>query len=1007
MASDAKPDSPPAADPPAADDDAKDADPEPEEKEKAAAAEGDEPQAGRKRRRRKKGEAAAEKEKEKPVPATPTVERPSRERKTVERYSELAPRVTPAKKSPAILQGSGSKLKDIPNVQFKLSKRKVDENLQSLHVLMYGRKSNAHFLKRNISQFSGFVWTDNQEKQRARIKEKLDKFNKEKLLDFCEILDVYVCKATTKKEEVSAKLLEFLESPSITRDVVLTDEKKGKKRRRRSKGNGQATEGASEQKKRRKSRKQSAEAAKENDDEDDEGPAGSEDASIGEEDDEDSEAKDNVESDEEPVEPPAKKTTDDKQTKKAKEKDASGRKASTKPAKGASKPSQDIEDEPEAELESKKVGKKVSKSSKESDVTVDKANKKVSKSKKDEGKEGQSNNSGASNNKARKKDAAKTSNKNKGKGKGNTEAGAAPTTEELHAVVSDILKEVDFNTATLADILRQLGTHFKMDLMDRKSEVKHIIEEVINSMSDDEEGEEENAEEDVDKNTKEENSKEDGDGEIVRYFAALHWASSSRDSYLHGERNSVHADGVAVHDQWPCSSLHPNVPTNPSLHTPEMTRGQEAAAVVELGVKRGEPSLVAPDGETKRGLYYLSNLDQNIAVIVQTVYCFAAADGAAAGDALRESLSRVLVHYYPLAGRLTLSGEGKLIVDCTGEGAVFVDAVADCAMADVGDITRPDPSVLGELVYSVPGAKNVLEMPLLAAQVTKFKCGGFVLGLAINHCMFDGVGAMQFVNSWGETARGVPLSVPPALDRAVLRARDPPVISFDHHEFEEIPDVSDTAALYGDQELMYCSFCFDPDRLERVRGLALSGGELGGRCTTFEALSGLVWRARTRALGLVPEQRTKLLFAVDGRRRFEPPLPRGYFGNGIVLTNAVATAGELLSSPPSRAAGLVQEAVRMVTDEYMRSAVDYFEATRARPSLASTLLITAWSRLPFRAADFGWGPPAAYGPAALPEREVALFLSCAEEGGGVRVLLGLPAAAMAEFERLVEEVIAS
>uniref|UniRef100_A0A0E0JSZ8 Uncharacterized protein n=1 Tax=Oryza punctata TaxID=4537 RepID=A0A0E0JSZ8_ORYPU len=152
----------------------------------------------------------------------------------------------------------------------------------------------------------------------------------------------------------------------------------------------------------------------------------------------------------------------------------------------------------------------------------------------------------------------------------------------------------------------------------------------------------------------------------------------------------------------------------------KLTMGQEAvtaAAAVELGVKRGEPTLVAPASETKTGLYYLSNLDQNIAVIVQTVYCFAAADGgAAAGDALRESLSRVLVHYYPLAGRLTLTDDGKLIVDCTGEGAVFVDAVADVAMADVGDITRPDPGVLGELVYSVPGAKNVLEMPLLAAQ---------------------------------------------------------------------------------------------------------------------------------------------------------------------------------------------------------------------------------------------------------------------------------------------------
>ena len=37
-----------------------------------------------------------------------------------------------------------------------------------------------------------------QEKQRNRIKEKLEKFNKEKLLDFCEVLDINV-KVTTKK----------------------------------------------------------------------------------------------------------------------------------------------------------------------------------------------------------------------------------------------------------------------------------------------------------------------------------------------------------------------------------------------------------------------------------------------------------------------------------------------------------------------------------------------------------------------------------------------------------------------------------------------------------------------------------------------------------------------------------------------------------------------------------------------------------------------------------------
>lgn len=139
----------------------------------------------------------------------------------------------------------------------------------------------------------------------------------------------------------------------------------------------------------------------------------------------------------------------------------------------------------------------------------------------------------------------------------------------------------------------------------------------------------------------------------------------------------------------------------------------------QLSVKQGEASLVPPAKETERVLYFLSNLDQNIAVIVRTVYCFKSPDqgNEKAGDVIREALSKVLVHYYPLAGRLTVSSERKLIVDCTGEGAVFVEAIADCEMEQIGDIAKPDPSMLGKLVYDVPGAKNMLEIPPLVAQV--------------------------------------------------------------------------------------------------------------------------------------------------------------------------------------------------------------------------------------------------------------------------------------------------
>jgi omega-hydroxypalmitate O-feruloyl transferase len=145
---------------------------------------------------------------------------------------------------------------------------------------------------------------------------------------------------------------------------------------------------------------------------------------------------------------------------------------------------------------------------------------------------------------------------------------------------------------------------------------------------------------------------------------------------------------------------------------------QQQAPPQLMSVKRGEATLVPPAEATPTGgQYYLSNLDQNIAVIVQTVYCYKGDGKGDVAGALRDALARVLVHYHPLAGRLGISPEMKLTVELTGEGAVFVEADAACDLADVGDLTKPDPAALGQLVYSVPGAKHILEMPPMTAQV--------------------------------------------------------------------------------------------------------------------------------------------------------------------------------------------------------------------------------------------------------------------------------------------------
>ncbi|XP_024013427.1 fatty alcohol:caffeoyl-CoA acyltransferase [Eutrema salsugineum] len=426
---------------------------------------------------------------------------------------------------------------------------------------------------------------------------------------------------------------------------------------------------------------------------------------------------------------------------------------------------------------------------------------------------------------------------------------------------------------------------------------------------------------------------------------------------------------------------------------------------ITLAVTTRNHVLVPPASETPKGLYYLSNLDQNIAVMVKTLYYFKSESrtNQESYNVIKKSLSEVLVHYYPVAGRLTISPEGKIAVNCTGEGVVLVEAETNCGIEMIKEaLSKNKMDMLEKLVYDVPGARNILEIPPVVVQVTNFKCGGFVLGLGMSHNMFDGVAAMEFLNSWCETAKGIPLSVPPFLDRTILKPRNPPKIEFPHNEFDEIEDISDTGKLYDEEKLIYRCFLFEPEKLEKLKTMAMEEGSGNNKVTTFQALTGFLWRSRCEALRFKPDQRVKLLFAADGRSRFVPPLPVGYCGNGIVLTGLVTSSGELVGKPLARSVGLVKRAVELVTDGYMRSAMDYVEVNRTRPSLTATLLITSWSKLTFDKLDFGWGEPVFSAPVGLPGREVILFLPGGDDMKSINVFLGLPASAMEVFEELMK-----
>ncbi|KAF7132850.1 hypothetical protein RHSIM_Rhsim09G0031600 [Rhododendron simsii] len=412
--------------------------------------------------------------------------------------------------------------------------------------------------------------------------------------------------------------------------------------------------------------------------------------------------------------------------------------------------------------------------------------------------------------------------------------------------------------------------------------------------------------------------------------------------------------------------------------------------MLELNVEiRGEPTLVPPAEDTieKGNLYFLSNID-NFPLKITTVYCYRPTENEGnieeekLVEVLKSSLSKVLVHYYPLAGRVTNDSEGRLVVDCTDEGAVFIEAKAHCTIQEIGD----DTVAMAELVYESPAAKNIIEVPPLAAQVTTFKNGGFVLGLCMNHLILDGRAAMDFINAWAEIARGLSLKVPPFLDRSRLRARNPPKIEFPHHEYASIEDVSNTDDLYN-ENVIYKSFCFEYEKIQKLKMAAKEDG-IVDKCSTFEVVSAFIWKSRTQALKLRNDQRVKYVMVVDGRLRFDPPLPENYFG-------------DLIEKPLSFAVGLIREAIQTVTDRYMRSVIDYVEVKQPYLTMTSTLLITTWTRLSLDAMDFGWGKPFLVGPAYVPGRELAIFCSNPKEKNVIDVLLSFPASSMMIFEELM------
>uniref|UniRef100_F6HJ36 Methanol O-anthraniloyltransferase n=1 Tax=Vitis vinifera TaxID=29760 RepID=F6HJ36_VITVI len=359
-----------------------------------------------------------------------------------------------------------------------------------------------------------------------------------------------------------------------------------------------------------------------------------------------------------------------------------------------------------------------------------------------------------------------------------------------------------------------------------------------------------------------------------------------------------------------------------------------------------------------------------------------------------------------ICGRLVEGSNRKLLVDCTGEGVLFIEADADTTLEHLGDAIQPHCPCFEELLYDVPGSGEILGCPLLLIQVTRLRCGGFVLALRLNHTMSDSPGLVQFLNAVSEMARGA--DVPPVLpvwERELLNARNPPRITCMHHEYEEVHDTRGTLGVMDDHNTVHRSFFFGPKEIKALRKRI---PQTLGPCSTFEVLTACVWRCRTVAFGVDPDEtvRVSCLNNVRGKRGLQ--LPSGYYGNAFANPAVVTKAGELCNNPLGYAVNLVKKAKAEMSEEYIRSVAN-FMVIKGRPSYTRTgnFIISDNTRVGFQEIDFGWGKPL-YGGLAKAMSIISFCLRFRNSKGeeGVVVPICLPLQVMERFGQEVKRMIA-
>ncbi|KAH9328807.1 hypothetical protein KI387_000915 [Taxus chinensis] len=421
-----------------------------------------------------------------------------------------------------------------------------------------------------------------------------------------------------------------------------------------------------------------------------------------------------------------------------------------------------------------------------------------------------------------------------------------------------------------------------------------------------------------------------------------------------------------------------------------------------------ERVIVAPSLPSPKAILHLNPIDNSVRAFTNLLLVYDASHrpvsvSANPAKTIREALAKVLVYYPAFAGRLRNTENGQLEVACTGEGVIFVEAMADNDLSVLRDFNEYDPS-FQQLVYSLPEDTDVEDLHLLSVKVTCFTCGGSVVGVRFHHSICDGIGIGQFLISMGEMARGeLKPSLEPIWNREMVKPDHLIYLHFHLFQFIRPPLKFEKNNIQAAMGLSYETINYIKQRMMKEYKQSFS---------TFEIVAGLVWLARTKSYRIPYNENVNLMFPIDLRKSVDPPLPDGYYGNFVGSAFAMDNVQDLLNGSLFRAVMIIKKASFYLNENLRSRNLMKPSTLKVDMKHENVIGFGDWRNLGFYEADFGWGNAVNVSPmeqqrqSDLAMQNYFIFLRSSKNmPNGVKILMFMPAEMVTHFNIEMESLI--